>query len=63
MCEQDGRTFGIEFGDVLIEPVQGHGRYARLLRLCSFARVQSDNLPAAVSKGVVDLLGEDPLVG
>src|SRR4029450_2584258 len=62
MSEQDGRTPEIQFGQVLIEPGKSGRGYSGLLRLCSFAGIQADDLPAAVRKGVVDLFRKNPLI-
>ena len=62
MSEQDGRATEVQSRQVLIEPGKGGGRYSGLLRLRSFARIQADDLPAAVSKGVVDLFRKNLLI-
>lgn len=62
MSKKNGRALGIEFGNVLIEPAESCCRYSSLLRFCSFAGIKADDLPATVSKGVVDLARENFLV-
>ena len=62
MSEENGGATDFQFGNVLIEPVESGGRYSCLVSFVPLTGIQPNDLPATMSKRVVDLFGKDPLI-